>query len=641
MFNQIISIIISIVISLSSLFASSGIISDFREISDTSQTEFEVINKEYYLDDDNVAYSRYVDESGNEIELDKPAESILPQTRASAELPSSYDARNDNLVTSVKSQGSTGCCWAFSTCSALESSLISQGFETKDSVDLSEGHLSWFTNKSYVAVSDNILAGDGLNISNPFTIGGNWAVATFLLSTWSGAALESQYPFYATNTSKMKYAESERYSSSYHITSALDYSAANRNAVKQAVMDNGSVSASFYYAASYLKSSSFGYCYYQNSSTGTNHAVTIVGWNDDFPASYFNSAPSENGAWLVKNSWNTTWGTNGYFWLSYSDTSIQDYGVLAAVPADDFDNNYQYDGFGSISGLSYSTTSIYEANVFTAKSHEEIGGSGFYTYTDNMRCTIKLYKNLTSSSKPSSGTLLETQTISYPYSGYHTINFNDKYVITQGETFSVVINYTVDSGTAYAPCEGVSGRAFYSDDILVYYSSSAGQSYLSYNGSSWTDLSLAGYNNASIKVFTDNYYDKLTLTENSAVSIEDGNLIVGIYPNSITPDKLTSMFLGDVRISGDKLHTGTIVELYNSHNGVNDTGTVVVFGDVNSDGESDGTDAFIITLIVAGIISSQNLNAACLRAADCNNDGIVNDMDFNITFNSGLGIGSE
>ena len=60
---------------------------------------------------------------------------------SASNLPSSYDARTKGLVTSVKNQGNTNMCWAFTMASVLETSLLAQGY---GAYDLSEEHLSYF-----------------------------------------------------------------------------------------------------------------------------------------------------------------------------------------------------------------------------------------------------------------------------------------------------------------------------------------------------------------------------------------------------------------------------------------------------------------------------------------------------------------
>ena len=56
--------------------------------------------------------------------------------------PSSFDLRDEGLVTSVKNQGSWGTCWAFATLAALERSLLVDGSSRVSATDLSELHLA-------------------------------------------------------------------------------------------------------------------------------------------------------------------------------------------------------------------------------------------------------------------------------------------------------------------------------------------------------------------------------------------------------------------------------------------------------------------------------------------------------------------
>lgn len=73
---------------------------------------------------------------------------------------------------------------------------------------------------------------------------------------------------------------------------------------------------------------------YYNGPDGTNHGVSIIGWDDNFSKYNFpeENRPKNNGAYLVLNSWGENWGNGGYFWISYEDKHVESrlYGVISA-----------------------------------------------------------------------------------------------------------------------------------------------------------------------------------------------------------------------------------------------------------------------------------------------------------------------
>ena len=92
------------------------------------------------------------------------------------------------------------------------------------------------------------------------------------------------------------------------------------------------------------------------TTTSTNHEVTIVGWDDNYAATNFHGAagaPPGNGAFIVKNSWGTSFGDRGYFYLSYYDTSIQDVTAFTAEPTSNYAAEYQYDPLGWVDNMGY------------------------------------------------------------------------------------------------------------------------------------------------------------------------------------------------------------------------------------------------------------------------------------------------
>lgn len=71
-------------------------------------------------------------------------------------------------------------------------------------------------------------------------------------------------------------------------------------------------------------------------NSGTGHAVSIIGWYDDFDKEYFKRTdeygnevcPDNNGAWYCLNSWGNDWGDYGTFWISYESEELKYYGVI-------------------------------------------------------------------------------------------------------------------------------------------------------------------------------------------------------------------------------------------------------------------------------------------------------------------------
>ncbi len=90
--------------------------------------------------------------------------------------------------------------------------------------------------------------------------------------------------------------------------------------------------------------------------------------------------------------------------------------------------------------------------------------------------------------------------------------------------------------------------------------------------------------------------------------------------------------------SGDKIGTGTLVEIYKDGYLV-DTYTVVIFGDVDGDGWYDAQDAYIVSLITNGLLTREQTGEAKYLAADCNHDGVIDGADIEILQNAGLLLG--
>ncbi len=523
-----------------------------------------VYHDEIYYDADGAMHKRTVDENGREVEFERSVSFDTAET-----LPTSYDARDYDLVTSVKNQNPFGTCWAHSFCAAAESSLISQGYATKDNIDLSEAHLIWFRSNNYVEGSSIPVQLDKRTLPDPnntgldeFTYGGSDEESVPTVARWSGFVREADFPYNNNDSSAMHFNSSDMFRCDFNLTSAVFYQKnTDMNKIKQAILKNGALSTSYYHVDSYGKRSSDGYCYYQTAvQNATNHAITVIGWDDNFSRKNFAVKPESDGAWLVKNSWGTNWGDSGYFWLSYCDKSNNQFCEVNVKPAGEYNNNYQYDGIACMGYFSYSGTS-YAANIFRAQKQEKIKAASFYVADDqNYQCSLSVYTDLTSSTNPKSGTLRESKTINATRKGFYTIEFNNSYLVNSGSKFAIILRLENKSGGAARV------RYEYVGNENFVYNFSSGQSFYSGNGTSWTDCASRNYGNVPIKAYTEDY-DPVTV---NSVSITSMPIKTEYYTGQsldLTGLKLTATYsdgttgivpVGDISASGfDSSTAGT------------------------------------------------------------------------------------
>jgi len=388
-------------------------------------------------------------------------------------LPSSYDLRTLNKLTPIRDQGSCGDCWAFATMGSLESSLM-----PTESWDFSENNLK-------------DLAGFDLSCCS----GGNRTMSTAYLARWGGAIAESDDPYKAGScTSPAGLSPKKHVQEVIYVpnrTSALD-----NDAIKQAVMAYGAVYTTYYHSDSYYNSSTASY--YYNGSSQANHAVCIVGWDDNYSASNFLTPPPGNGAFLIRNSWGTYWGKSGYFWMSYYDATLgkMENAVFRAEPATNYNGIYQYDPLGWVSSTGFNSNTAWFANVFTATANSSIAAASWYTAAPNSAYELDVYLNPTNGPINSAGANI-TITGTIPAAGYHTIALPTTVAVTTGQRFSVVVKLTTPGYNYPIPMErpysGYSSAA----------TAGTGQSYISNDGANWADMTTyyTG-SNCCLKAFT-------------------------------------------------------------------------------------------------------------------------------------------
>lgn len=416
-------------------------------------------------------------------------QSIQVDTLEQSEIPTKYNAdyTSLNYVTSVKDQGDYGICWAFSAIACCESDAI-KNHHASTSLDLSERHLAYFT---YAGQRTGRLAGDRISLEYGLDylddVGGHDVYAQMILSSHIGLRLENEAPYSVIENNRYATLSSDiMMGGSYYLDNTYNYEYEDREGIKSAIMQYGAVSIGYHVSTrdTYLNTST--YAYHCPDELTPNHAVTVVGWDDEYSRTNFKFGyrPSGDGAWLVKNSYGASWGKmGGYFWLSYEDKSVDSVTAYDIVEASEYDNIYQYDGTISMTYLSSTGgEEAHYANVFTADGYEKLEAVGVTLFGDTLgkSYTIKVYKNPTSQN-PTKGTLLTTTTGTFANVGYTNIPISGDIVLSQGDKFSIVLTTSASVGV----------DSTYSVDGI--YSTSrvnSGESFTSSNGVTWRDASL-------------------------------------------------------------------------------------------------------------------------------------------------------
>ncbi len=359
---------------------------------------------------------------------------------------------------------------------------------------------------------------------------------------------------------------------------------------KELIMDHGAISISYQAGGSLSDSSA-----YYVSGDEMNHQVVIVGWDDTYSADKFlwHTQPSQNGAWIVKNSWGNKWGDGGYCYMSYQQPIdegaafiVEDYPVDLKV--------YEHDPLGWCDAYGASADTLYAANVFKVRSdNETLEGISFYTTEAGATVQWQVFYNL-GTNKPTlapytAGAVSISGTETFPYSGYHTIKMTGTNAVslTKGTYFSVVLKVT--NPTLKYPLiverkiDGISDFAAVHDY----------ESWFSEDGSDWWDgiTALDGRKhipmNAAIKAFTLNgsgtevEEDKLTILGKNldyymnTVSVKEVRTSDDIKPNSNIPDEpiMTRLIFAPANVSVDE-NENVSVDLYNA-------GTKIIYYLVN------------------------------------------------------------
>ncbi len=399
---------------------------------------------------------------------------VAADTDTSALVPAYFDLREKGRVSQIRNQGTYGTCWAFAATSALESSLLPE--------------------EKYLFSVDNMSMSNSFN-ANQYD-GGEYTMGMAYLAAWQGPVLEKDDPYgdgVSDDTLK-----AVKHVQEMQIIDGKDY-----EGIKEAVFKYGGVESSLY---STIRSSQDSSVYYNRENSaycyiGTekpNHDVVIIGWDDNYPSSNFNTQLEGDGAFICQNSWGSDFGEDGIFYVSYYDTNIGTHNVVytRVDDTDNYDNIYQSDLCGWVGKMGYDSEQIYGANVFKAKGNEKLSAASFYATGANTEYELyvvhdfKNEKSFANREKLASGVVKKA--------GYYTIDF-DEQQLKAGEKYAIVLYVKTPGSKHPLAIEYDTGES-----ILQGVDLDDGEGYISLNGKKFVNVKEKRECNLCIKAFTRN-----------------------------------------------------------------------------------------------------------------------------------------
>lgn len=217
------------------------------------------------------------------------------------QIPDSVDWRDKGYVTPVKDQGQCGSCWAFSAVASLEGQHFAK---TGKLVSLSEQNL--------VDCSGSF-GNEGCN-------GGLMDQAFDYIKANKGIDTEDSYPYKAVDQ-KCHFKAADVGAT---VTGYTDIPSGDENALTNAIATIGPISVA-------IDASNWSFQMYQSgvydepncSTTELDHGVTAVGYGAESDGTKY---------YIVKNSWNTSWGIKGYILMTRDGSNQCGIATSASYP---------------------------------------------------------------------------------------------------------------------------------------------------------------------------------------------------------------------------------------------------------------------------------------------------------------------
>jgi len=234
--------------------------------------------------------------SGSELATACLANGVDAVQLSTANLPSSWDWRNHSVVNPIKNQGQCGSCWAFSTIGVIESQWALAG-----------NTLTSFSEQLLVDCSTGCCLEEGEDVCNA-GCGGGWQWNAYVdIMSWGGVETETEYPYTAENQ-QCQMVDSDLMApiKNYTCITTPGGQPANEGQMAAYLVSYGPIAIAM--NAEYLDFYDGGVLDPEGcDGESLDHAIIIVGFGTA------SAADGGNPYWIVRNSWGTDWGEEGYF----------------------------------------------------------------------------------------------------------------------------------------------------------------------------------------------------------------------------------------------------------------------------------------------------------------------------------------
>lgn len=223
----------------------------------------------------------------------------LPRVRAS-----SFDCRVLGWCVPVQDQGQCGSCWDFSGCETATNALIKVGQGKNDG--------SFWLSPQYILDCQG--SNGGCNGDDNTTVLA-WAKS-------NGLPNSTDYGPYQAATQSCQFKSGtalHKIADWGYCTPNQEQGVASTQDIKNAMAQYGAIGCAV--DATGFDSYTAGTVFTGNG-TSIDHDVLLVGWDD---------TKGTAGAWIMQNSWNTSWGDKGFMWIEYGANSIGTEAVWATA----------------------------------------------------------------------------------------------------------------------------------------------------------------------------------------------------------------------------------------------------------------------------------------------------------------------